>query len=51
MRALKRIPDRTDTLPDPPRLVEGIKPAFAPPEVFEDFDRYIKLFNEIFGAK
>ena len=51
LRSLKRIPDRVDTLPDPPRLIEGIKPAFAPPEVFEDFDRYIKLFNEIFGAK
>ncbi len=51
IRNLKRIPDRIDTLPDPPRLIQGIKPAFAPPEVFEDFNRYVKLFNEIFGGK
>ncbi|MBI4523668.1 MAG: extracellular solute-binding protein [Deltaproteobacteria bacterium] len=51
IRALKRIPDRIDTLPDPPRLVEGIKPAFARPEVFDDFDRYVKLFKEVFGGK
>lgn len=51
LRSLKRIPDRVDTLPDPPRLVEGIKPAFAPPEVFEDFDRSIKLFHEVFGGR
>jgi len=51
VRALRRIPDRNDTLPDPARLVAGIKPAFAPPEVFDDFDRYIKLFQDIFKAK
>lgn len=51
MRSFRRIPDRVDTLPDPPRLVEGIKPAFAPAEVFEDFDRWIKLFREIFGGR
>lgn len=50
MRGLKRIPDRIDTLPDPPRLIEGIKPAFAPSEVFDDFNRYVKLFNETFGG-
>jgi iron(III) transport system substrate-binding protein len=51
VRALRRIPDRVDTLPDPPRLVTGIKPAFAPPEVFDDFDRYVKLFHEIFKSR
>jgi iron(III) transport system substrate-binding protein len=51
VRALRRIPDRIDTLPDPPRLVTGIKPAFAPPEVFDDFDRYVKLFHEIFKSR
>lgn len=51
IRDLRRIPDRMDTLPDPPRLVEGVKPAFAPPEIFEDFDRYVKLFHEVFKSK
>ena len=51
LKDLKRIPDRVDVIPDPPRLIEGIKPAFAPPEVFEEFERYAKQFNEIFGGK
>jgi iron(III) transport system substrate-binding protein len=51
VRALKRIPDRMDTLPDPPTLIQGIIPAFTTPEVYEDFDRYIKLFQEIFEVK
>ncbi|MBI2349383.1 MAG: substrate-binding domain-containing protein, partial [Deltaproteobacteria bacterium] len=51
IQSLRRIPDRIDTLPDPPRLVEGITPAFAPTEVFEEFERYAKLFHEVFGGK
>lgn len=51
IRSLKRIPDRMDTPPDPPRLIEGIKPVFTSPEVYENFDRYVKLFSEIFQAK
>jgi iron(III) transport system substrate-binding protein len=51
IRDLKRIPDRNDTLPDPPGLVQGITPAFAPTEVFEEFERYAKLFHEIFGGR
>jgi hypothetical protein len=50
IRNVRRIPDRVDTLPDPPRLVEGITPAFAPADVFEQFERYAKLFHEIFGG-
>jgi iron(III) transport system substrate-binding protein len=50
IRAVRRIPDRMDTLPDPPRLVEGITPAFAPPDVFEQFERYAKLFQETFAG-
>ncbi|HWP56824.1 MAG TPA: extracellular solute-binding protein [Candidatus Acidoferrales bacterium] len=50
LRSLKRIPDRIDTPPDPPRLIEGIKPAFGTQDIYDDFNRYIKLFNEIFGA-
>lgn len=51
VRSLRRIPDRTDTPPDPPTLLQGVTPAFTAPEVYDDFDRYIKLFQEIFGAK
>jgi len=51
IQSLRRIPDRIDTLPDPPRLVEGITPAFAPTEVFEEFERYAKLFHDVFGGK
>lgn len=48
LRSLRRIPDRTDTPPDPPRLIEGIHPAVTAPEIYEDFDRYVRLFNETF---
>jgi len=48
LRSLRRIPDRTDTPPDPPRLIEGIRPAVTSPQIYEDFDRYIRLFNETF---
>jgi hypothetical protein len=48
---MKRIPDRIDTPPDHARLIEDIKPAFAPPEVLEDFERCAKSFNEIFGVR
>ena len=51
IRGMGRIPDRIDTPPEQARLVEGIKPAFAPPEVFEDFERYAKIFHEIFGGR
>ncbi len=51
LRSLRRIPDRIDTPPDPPRLIEGIRPAITSPEVFDNFDRYIRLFNEIFGGR
>jgi iron(III) transport system substrate-binding protein len=50
-RLLRRIPDRIDTPPDPPTLLQGITPAFTAPEIYDDFDRYIKLFQEIFGSK
>jgi len=51
VRSLKRVPDRTDTPPDPPTLLEGVTPAFTSPDVYDDFDRYIKLYQEIFGVK
>jgi hypothetical protein len=32
-------------------LIEGIKPAFAPTEVLENFERYGKTFHEVFGGR
>jgi iron(III) transport system substrate-binding protein len=51
IRGMKRIPDRIDTPPEQARLMEGIKPAFAPTEVLDNFERYAKMFDEIFGAR
>ena len=51
LRTLRRIPDRIYTPPDPPGLLKGITPAFTAPDIYDDFDRYIKLFQEIFGIK
>ena len=50
-RLLRRLPDRIDTPPDPPTLLQGVTPAFTAPEIYDDFDRYIKLFQEVFGSK
>ncbi len=50
-RSLRRIPDRVDTPPDPPNLLDGIVPAFTDPEIYDGFARYIKLFDEIFGVR
>jgi iron(III) transport system substrate-binding protein len=51
IRGMNRIPDRTDVTPGQARLIEGIKPAFAPTEVLENFERYGKLFHEVFGGR
>jgi iron(III) transport system substrate-binding protein len=50
LRAQRRIPDRIDTPPDPPRLIEGIKPVFGSPEMYGAYSRYIKLFQETFAS-
>ena len=51
IRGMSRIPDRIDTPPEHARLMEGIKPVFAPTEVLEEFERYAKIFHEIFGGR
>jgi iron(III) transport system substrate-binding protein len=51
IRGMNRIPDRIDTPPEQARLMEGIKPAFAPNEVLENFQKYAKMFDEMFGAR
>ena len=50
LRAQKRIPDRIDTPPEIPRLTAGIKPAFGSPEMYGEYNRYIKLFQETLAA-
>jgi iron(III) transport system substrate-binding protein len=51
IRGMSRIPDRIDTPPEHARLMEGIKPVFAPTEVLDEFERYAKIFHEIFGGR
>jgi iron(III) transport system substrate-binding protein len=51
IRDVNRIPDRTDVTPKQSRLVEGINPVFAPVEVIENFERYAKTFQDIFGGR
>lgn len=48
---MNRIPDRIDTPPNQARLIENIKPAFATAEVLDNFERYAKMFREIFGGR
>lgn len=51
VRGMNRIPDRVDVTPIQARLIESIKPAFAPTEVLENFERYAKMFHEVFGGR
>jgi len=49
IRAQRRVPDRIDVLPDPPKLAQGFTAVFTAEQVYENFDRYVKLFQETFG--
>ena len=51
MRDVNRIPDRVDVLPLQPRLVQGIHPVFAPAEVIDNFQQYVKMFDDVFGTR
>jgi iron(III) transport system substrate-binding protein len=51
VRNMNRIPDRSDTPPEQMRFIEGVKPAFAPNEVLENFEAYVKTFHDIFGGR
>jgi iron(III) transport system substrate-binding protein len=42
------VPDRIDMIAHNPALLR-IKPVFAVDRIYDEFDRYIKLFEEIFG--
>jgi iron(III) transport system substrate-binding protein len=48
IRSLSRIPDRTDVLPDPPTLVQGVPILGSDLSLVKDYTRYVKLFREIF---
>ncbi len=49
IRAQRRVPDRIDVLPDPPKLAQGFTAVFTAEQVYENFDRYVKLFQDTFG--
>src|SRR5262245_26342522 len=51
IRAQRRVPDRIDVLPDPPKLAQGFSAVFTADEVYANFDQYVKLFQDAFGSK
>jgi ABC-type Fe3+ transport system substrate-binding protein len=51
IRAQRRVPDRIDVLPDPPKLAQGFSAVFTADEVYANFDQYVKLFQDTFGSK
>ena len=51
IREQRRVPDRVDVLPDPPKLAQGFTAIFTADEVYANFDRYVKLFQETFGER
>ena len=51
IRAQRRVPDRIDVQPDPPKLAQGFSAVFTADEVYANFDQYVKLFQDTFGSK
>jgi iron(III) transport system substrate-binding protein len=51
IRAQRRVPDRVDVLPDPPKLAQGFSAVFTAEEVYANFDQYVKLFQDTFESK
>jgi len=50
LRGLRRIPTRSDVLPDPPALTQGLNLYPARPEgMIESYNDTVKLFDEIFN--
>jgi iron(III) transport system substrate-binding protein len=47
IRSLSRIPDRTDVLPDPPGLIQGVPILPSDLTLVKDYNRYVKLYREI----
>lgn len=50
LRGLRRIPARSDVLPDPPALTQGLNLYPARPEgMIESYNETVRLFDEIFN--
>ena len=47
-KSVGRIPARTDTPPDPPRLLKGLKLFPSDPELIEKAKEYRILYRDIF---
>ena len=50
IQSLNRIPDRIDVPPDPLSLIKGIPILPSDLTLVKDYNRYVKLFREIFKA-
>jgi ABC-type Fe3+ transport system substrate-binding protein len=50
IREQRRVPDRVDVLPDPPKLAQGSPPCHKR-QVYANFGQYVKLFQDTFGSK
>jgi iron(III) transport system substrate-binding protein len=47
----RRIPVREDVEPDPPRLFRGYKRIVEHPEDYKNFNKTVRLYQEIFGIR
>lgn len=47
----RRIPVREDVEPDPPRLFRGYKHIVEHPEDYKNFNKTVRLYQEIFGIR
>ena len=47
-KSVNRIPTREDVLPDPPRLLKGLKLFPDDPEIIEQMEEYRALHRDIF---
>ncbi len=50
IQSFNRIPDRTDVPPDPPSLIKGVPILPSDLSLVKDYNRYVKLFREIFNV-
>ena len=51
LRSFKRIPSRLDVEPMIPRLTKGIKFHPSEPELAEEFDKYARIFQNLFEVR
>jgi ABC-type Fe3+ transport system substrate-binding protein len=52
LRGLRRIPARSDVLPDPPNLTRGLNLYPARPEgMIENYNATVAQFDEIFNGR